>query len=129
VESPNAAKQSKASDQAAALACQGHSPVVGRGTGTFVKAREEKGIPGERNKISWATSQKQKIWATQEKLITCDMEGKILRAEGRRGKILEDPNISPKSMQQSVIVQVFWAVLELYCDVTEQAHVWTCLLP
>lgn len=44
-----------------------------------------------------------------------DMEEKIIRAEGRRGRILEAPNISSKSMKKQVTVRVLWAFLELYC--------------
>lgn len=64
-------------------------------TGKFTRAKEEKGIPCEHNKISWGTSQNQEIWAKQEKQLYCDME-KVTRSEGRRGRILEDPNPKPK---------------------------------
>lgn len=72
------------------------------------------------------------MWATQEKLINCDME-EIIRADRRRGRILEDRNLSPKSMEKSGILSFFRTVLlsnltsicvDLFTSMIMASHGW-----
>lgn len=95
------------------LACKGHRPVRVREDQKLHQCqRKERNYlwAWQKGLFDWGTSQKQKIWATQEKWTNCDMDKKIIRAEGRRGRILQ---LSPKSVQKSVVVKVSCTVMLL----------------